>query len=220
MMACHTVHYDTTVLGRLVSPLRGCRIMMPSGLRRSTRDKAAKERAMKESTEDAARDIYAEDAVEDSDGPGPDRGRAHGSSGVHKDPDKVSSGSQPSTPVGTRGSGSADRPILSGHAFGDGRRSSPPGVTLNTTGNAPSKHAIPLGNTTSSSSPLGDASRGGPHTASSDGEPNGTRSKLVHPARASAEAEYHPIPAMEATSTYDLGPEKAASACSGHATTR
>ena len=30
---------------------------------------------MKESTEDAARDIYAEDAVEDSDGPGPDRGR-------------------------------------------------------------------------------------------------------------------------------------------------
>ena len=49
--------------------------MMPSGLRRSTRDKAAKERAMKESTEDAARDIYAEDAVEDSVGPGPDRGR-------------------------------------------------------------------------------------------------------------------------------------------------
>ena len=31
---------------------------------------------MKESTEDAARDIYAEDAVEDSVGPGPDRGRA------------------------------------------------------------------------------------------------------------------------------------------------
>ena len=70
-----------------------------------------------------------------------------------------------------------------------------------------SKHARPLGNTKSSSSHLGDASRGGPHTASSDGEPNGTRSKLVHPARASAEAEYHPIPAMEATSTYDLGPE-------------
>ena len=84
---------------------------MPAGLRRSDRNKAAMERATKESTEDAARDIYAEDAVEDSVGPGPDRGRVHGSSGVHKDPDKVSSGRRPSTTDGTRGSGSADRSI-------------------------------------------------------------------------------------------------------------
>ena len=90
---------------------------------------------------------------------------------------------------------------------GGGRRSFPPGAKLNTTGGAPSKHDSPLGNTTESSSPLGDASRGGPHTAGSDGEPKSTRSKQVHPARASAEAEYHPIPAMEATTFHDLGPE-------------
>ena len=42
---------------------------------------------MKESKEGAARDTDAEDAAEDSDGPGPDPGRAHGSSGVHKYPD-------------------------------------------------------------------------------------------------------------------------------------
>ena len=78
-MACHTVHYDTTLLGRLV-PFVSVTIVMLPGPRRSARDKAAmKERAMKESTEDAARDIYAEDAAEDSDGPGPDRGRAHSS---------------------------------------------------------------------------------------------------------------------------------------------
>ena len=41
-------------------------------------------------------------------------------------------------------------------------------------------------------------------------EPNGRRNKLVHPPHASAEAEYRPSPAMqkmEATSSYDLGPE-------------
>ena len=51
MMACHTVHYDTTVLGRLV-PFVSVTIVMLPGPRRSARDKAAKERAMKESTED------------------------------------------------------------------------------------------------------------------------------------------------------------------------
>ena len=41
-------------------------------------------------------------------------------------------------------------------------------------------------------------------------EPNGRRNKLVHPPHASAEADYRPSPAMqemEATSSYDLGPE-------------
>ena len=74
-MACHTVHYDTTVLGRLV-PFVSVSIVMLPGPRRSARDKAAKEKAMKESKEGAARDTDAEDAAEDSDGPGPDPGRA------------------------------------------------------------------------------------------------------------------------------------------------
>ena len=77
MMACHTVHYDTTVLlGRLV-PFVSVSIVMLPGPRRSARDKAAREKAMKESEEGAARDSDAEDAYEDSDGPGPDPGRAH-----------------------------------------------------------------------------------------------------------------------------------------------
>ena len=67
-------------------------------------------RATKESTEGAVRDTGAEDAAEDSDGPGPDRDRAHGSSGVHKDSDKVSTGCPPSTPVGTRSDGVGTRP--------------------------------------------------------------------------------------------------------------
>ena len=75
-MACHTVHYDTTVLGRLV-PFVSVTIVMLPGPRRSARDKAAKEKAMKESKEGAARDTDAEDAAEDSDGPGPDWDRAH-----------------------------------------------------------------------------------------------------------------------------------------------
>ena len=74
-MACHTVHYDTTVLGRLV-PFVSVSVVMLPGLRRSARDKAAREKAMKESEEGAARDSDAEDAYEDSDGPGPDPGRA------------------------------------------------------------------------------------------------------------------------------------------------
>ena len=53
------------------------RIVMPPGLRgRSARPKAAMERDKEESTEDAARDSHAEDTVEDSVGPGPDRDRA------------------------------------------------------------------------------------------------------------------------------------------------
>ena len=75
-MACHTVHYDTTMLGRLV-PFVSVTIVMLPGPRRSARDKAAKEKAMKESKEGAARDTDAEDSAEDSDGPGPDPGRAH-----------------------------------------------------------------------------------------------------------------------------------------------
>ena len=67
-MACHTVHYDTTVLlGRLV-PFVSVSIVMLPGPRRSARDKAAREKAMKESEEGAARDSDAEDASEaDSD---------------------------------------------------------------------------------------------------------------------------------------------------------
>jgi len=75
-MACHTVHYDTTALGRLV-PFVSVSIVMLLGRRRSERNKAAREKAMKESEEGAVRDSDAEDASEDSDGPGPDPGRVH-----------------------------------------------------------------------------------------------------------------------------------------------
>ena len=74
-MACHNVHYDTTVLGRLV-PFVSVSIVMLPGPRRSARDKAAKEKAMKESKEGAARDSDAEDAAEDSDGVAQDQTRA------------------------------------------------------------------------------------------------------------------------------------------------
>ena len=168
------------------------------------------ERATEESTEDAARDIYAKDTVEDSDGPGPDRDRAHGSSGVHKDSDKLSTGNPPSTPVSTRSDAVVHRAMAAGGSKGSGRRQFPGSARLNTTGDAPSKHDNPLGNTTPSSSPLGNKSRGGPHTAGSDGEPKGTSDPRVHPQRASAATEYRPIPAMQATSSQDLqdlGPE-------------
>ena len=57
MMACHTVHYDTTVLlGRLV-PFVSVSIVMLPGRRRSERNKAAREKAMKESEEGAVRDM-------------------------------------------------------------------------------------------------------------------------------------------------------------------
>jgi len=77
-MACHTIHYDTTALhGSEAGPLLGvCRIMMPSGLRRSDRTKAASNKEKKEREEGAVRDNDAEDAVEDSDGPGSNPGRA------------------------------------------------------------------------------------------------------------------------------------------------
>ena len=79
--------------------------------RSSARQKEARDKEEEEIKAGAVSDNDAEDADEDSEGPGSNRGRTHSSSGVHKDPDNVSSGRRPSTTDGTRGSGSADRSI-------------------------------------------------------------------------------------------------------------
>ena len=128
------------------------------------------ERATKASTEGAARDTDAEDAAEDSDGPGPDPGRAHGSSGVHKDPDNESLDKKPSGADGTQADGSADRTTASRQDFDSESRPSSRRISFRLKGDAPEQHAKPLDNTTPPSKPLGDGSRGSPHTADRDGE--------------------------------------------------
>ena len=71
MMACHTVHYDTTLLGRLVPFLRVFQsIMAELRSRRSERLKAARDKEEEERKESAVSDNDAEDADEDSEGPG------------------------------------------------------------------------------------------------------------------------------------------------------
>ena len=172
--------------------------MPPRQSRRSERGKEAVERATEESTEGAAITSYAEDAAEDSVGPGPDRDRAHGSSGVHKDSDKLSTGNPPSTPVSTRSDAVVHRAMAAGGGKGSGRRQFPGSARLNTTGDAPSKHDNPLGNTTPSSSPLGNESRGGPHTAGSDGEPKGTSGREERPRERRSLATEHPHQVQEA----------------------
>ena len=67
---------QTATAQDLPGAARSVSIVMLPGRRRSERNKAAREKAMKESEEGAARDSDAEDAYEDSDGPGPDPGRA------------------------------------------------------------------------------------------------------------------------------------------------
>ena len=106
------------------SPLVSVSIMMLSELRRSARNVAAREKEKKEREGGAVSDNDAEDAFEDSDGPGSNPGRAHGSSGVHKNPDNESSAKKPSGADGTRGSRSADRSVASRHASDDESRSS------------------------------------------------------------------------------------------------
>ena len=76
-MACHTVHYDTTALGRLVPFLRVFRIMEPLGSRSSARTQAARDKEEEERKAGAVSDNDAEDADEDSEGPGSNQGRAH-----------------------------------------------------------------------------------------------------------------------------------------------
>ena len=183
--------------------------MLP-GTRRSARYKVSTERDKEESPEDAARDSYAKDTVEDSDGPGSDRERAHGSSGVQQDSDKVSTGCPPSTPSRARLRDVLRSTGAASGGEGSGRRKLPGGARLNKTGDAPSQHDNPLGNTTPSNSSLADESRGSPHTAGSDGVPKSTSDPRVHPQRASAATENNPMLAMEATSSQDrqdLGPE-------------
>ena len=183
--------------------------MLP-GTRRSARYKVSTERDKEESTEDAARDSHAKDTVEDNDGPGSVRDRVHGSSGVQQDSDKVSTGCPPSTPSRARLRDVLRSPVAASSGEGSGRRKLPGGARLNKTGDAPSQHDNPLGNTTTSNSSLADESRGSPHTAGSDGVPKSTSDPRVHPQRASAATENNPMPAMEATSSQDrqdLGPE-------------
>ena len=100
-MACHTVHYDTTALGRLV-PSCECFYNDALGPKRpSVRKEAAREKEKKEREGGEVSDNDAEDAFEDSDGPGSNPGRVHGSSGVHKNPDNESSAKRPSVADGT-----------------------------------------------------------------------------------------------------------------------
>ena len=105
-----------------------------------------------------------EGTVEDSDGPGSNLGRAHGSSGVHKNPDNESSAKKPSEADCTRGGRSADRSMASRHDSDDESRLSGRRISFAARGSAPDKHANPSGNATPTNKPLGNETRGSPHT--------------------------------------------------------
>ena len=137
-----------------------------------------------------------EDTGEDSLGPGSNRGLAHGSSGVHKDPDKDSNVSMPSGSDGARSGRSDTHSMPSGRGFGEGGQPSGGRLTLPALASAPSMHANPLGNTTPTSRSLDDRFRGSPHAAGGDGEPNPGRTTSAHASCKSPQGRYDPDPAL------------------------
>ena len=95
-----------------------------------------------------------EDTGEDSLGPGSNRGLAHGSSGVHKDPDKDSNVSMPSGSDGARSGRSDTHSMPSRQGYAEGSPPSGRHLTHNQPASAPSRHVNPLGNTTSTNRSL------------------------------------------------------------------
>ena len=85
--------------------------------------------------------------------------------------------------------------MASGHTSDDESRLSRRSISFNTTGNAPGRHANPLGNTTPTKEHLGDESRGSSHTAGSDGEPFGGSTERARSSRKSRNVAANPLAA-------------------------